>query len=219
MGQASVMESRPHHPRPRPHSSETETRLRPPLPRQRPLKSETKTETETQYFSCQIFFYTKNIIFSLRIFLLHEKHHFFQQSAFFMPLFSFVFSLGLVVSKEQSRARPRPLNLETETRTDASTVLIIGKIRSFQDYASTSKDPELIPGKNLCNALLETLNVTSVQCTINLSTLYRNACNNLMTNIVKSNLKVNAMQIESAENISRLLQVSNICYSKPCYGG
>ena len=66
-----VMESRPHHPRPRPkprphHLRPGHLRPRPPLPRPRPFKSE--TETETQYFSCQIFLYTKNIILSLGIF-------------------------------------------------------------------------------------------------------------------------------------------------------
>ena len=48
-----VMQSRPHNPRQRQRQ------------RQRPLKPE--TETKTQYFSCRIFFYTKNIIFSLGI--------------------------------------------------------------------------------------------------------------------------------------------------------
>ena len=61
----SVMESRPHHLRPRPHHPRLRPRPRPyhsrPRP-ERPLKSE--TETETQYFSCQIFF-------------VHEKHNFF----------------------------------------------------------------------------------------------------------------------------------------------
>ena len=75
-GCGAVMESRPHHPRPRPrpHHPRPRPRLRPdhsrprpPLPRQRPLKS----ETETQYFSCQIFFYTKNIIFFTRNIFLH----------------------------------------------------------------------------------------------------------------------------------------------------
>ena len=73
----SVMESRPrprpHHSRPRPSPRPDHSRPWPPLPRPRPLKSETKTETETQYFSCRIFVYTKNIIFSLGIFFFERQ--------------------------------------------------------------------------------------------------------------------------------------------------
>ena len=79
----AVMGSRPHHLRPRPDHS----RPRPPLPRLRPLKS--KTETETQYFSCQIYFYTKNIIFSLGILESTNNRVFFHASFFiFFPFWS-----------------------------------------------------------------------------------------------------------------------------------
>ena len=73
---------RPHHPRPRPRPRPDHSRPRPHLPRPRPFKSETKTETETQYFSCRIVFYTKNIIFSLGIFFYTKN---------------IIFSLGIFV--------------------------------------------------------------------------------------------------------------------------
>ena len=98
--------------------------------------SSSETETETQYFSCQICFYTKNIIFFTGNIFLHEKHHFFtgnigiyhRPSAFFMPLFSFFpfRSCGLDrVSLERDRdlwtSRPRPIKSGLETRPGLKT--------------------------------------------------------------------------------------------------
>ena len=119
------MESRPHHPRPH-HPRPDHSRPRPPLPRPKPFKSETKTETETQYFSCQIVFYSKNIIFSLGIIFFYTKNIIFSlgilESTADWVLFSclyFIFfffrSCGLdrVVSSD---TRQRPWRDETETR-------------------------------------------------------------------------------------------------------
>ena len=93
----AVMESRPHHPRPRPCHS----RPRPPLPR--PLKSE--TETETQYFSVQICFHTKNIIFSLGILeSIPPTECFFHASIFIF----FLTETETFERRDLWKTRPRP---------------------------------------------------------------------------------------------------------------
>ena len=100
----SVMESRPHpprprphHPRPRPRPRPDQSRPRPPLTRPRPFK----TETETQYFS------TGDIGIYRR------------PSAFIMSLFSFSFSSSLVVSSETETFEPRDRDLwDTRPRPD-----------------------------------------------------------------------------------------------------